>query len=170
MMSDMTLQRYIGSEDGRMGSFSRCWILGLVFVGMGGGLSVAQQGTVTAPESKVLSEAKAFPFDQMTVRKMTNGGEGRSIVQGVLKTGESVSLHESMQPVGAVPSLLHKIDHSEFIVVTDGTVQFEHDGKTEKVGPGSVVYVAFGTIHRLVNVGNVPAKYVVIAIGGDTKK
>ena len=52
----------------------------------------------------------------------------------------------------------------------EGTVQFEHDGKAEEVGPGGVIYVAFGTMHRLRNVGNVPAKYVVIAIGGDTKR
>ena len=55
-------------------------------------------------------------------------------------------------------------------MVQEGTVGFEHDGKAEKVGPGGVIYVALGTLHRLKNVGDGPAKYFVVAIGGDMKK
>lgn len=101
---------------------------------------------------------------------MANGAEIRSIVHGELKTGESVDLHETMQPVGTVPSPLHPINHSEFIVVREGMIAFSHDGKVERVGPGGVMYVAQGTMHSLKNVGDVPARYVVIAIGGDVKK
>jgi mannose-6-phosphate isomerase-like protein (cupin superfamily) len=35
---------------------------------------------------------------------------------------------------------------------------------------GSIIYVAFGTLHAVKNVGAGPARYVVIQIGGDTKK
>jgi mannose-6-phosphate isomerase-like protein (cupin superfamily) len=56
------------------------------------------------------------------------------------------------------------------IVVQQGTLEFQHDVKTERVGTGGVIYVALGTRHAVRNVGDVPAKYVVIAIGGDTKK
>lgn len=101
---------------------------------------------------------------------MANGGESRNIVQGVLATGESVALHESMLPAGSVPNPAHRIEHSEFIVVREGTLEFEHDGQVEKVGPGGVIYVAFGTLHRVRNVGDVAAKYVVIAMGGDTAR
>jgi quercetin dioxygenase-like cupin family protein len=75
-----------------------------------------------------------------------------------------------MQPAGTVPPALHKIQHSELIVVEQGTLEFEHDGKAERAGPGSIIYVAFGTMHAVKNVGDGPAKYVVIQIGGDTKK
>jgi len=47
---------------------------------------------------------------------------------------------------------------------------FDHDGTSEKAGPGDVIYVPLGTVHRVRNVGTVPAKYVVVAIGGDVKK
>jgi mannose-6-phosphate isomerase-like protein (cupin superfamily) len=40
---------------------------------------------------------------------------------------------------------------------------------SEIAGPGSVIYVAFGTRHAVKNVGTVPARYFVIAIGGDAK-
>lgn len=151
------------------------WLrLGSVFLGglvLSGGMALAQSApAVSSKASTSLAQAKVFAFDQMPVKKMANGGEGRNIVKGELATGESVSLHESMQPAGSVPNPAHRIEHSEFIVVREGTLEFDHDGKTEKVGPGGVIYVAFGTLHRVKNVGDVPAKYVVIAIGGDAGK
>jgi mannose-6-phosphate isomerase-like protein (cupin superfamily) len=79
-------------------------------------------------------------------------------------------MHESVQPAGAASVALHAIHHSELILIQEGSVLFEHDGKQEKAGPGDMVYVAEGTIHRLTNVGSGPAKYFVVQIGGDTKK
>jgi mannose-6-phosphate isomerase-like protein (cupin superfamily) len=146
--------------------------LGMVLLGgvvFGGGMVLAQ-GTppVSSKASASLAQARVFAFSQMPLRKMANGGESRNIVQGTLATGESVALHESMLPVGSVPNPAHRIEHSEFIVVREGTLEFSHDGKRETVGAGGVIYVAFGTLHQVKNVGNVPASYVVVAIGGDT--
>jgi quercetin dioxygenase-like cupin family protein len=56
------------------------------------------------------------------------------------------------------------------IVVEEGTLEFEHDGKTDRAAAGSIIYVALGTLHTIKNVGGGPARYVVIQIGGDTKK
>ena len=75
-----------------------------------------------------------------------------------------------MQPAGTVPPKLHKNHHSEFIVVQQGMVEYEHDGKAERAGPGSILYIPIGTEHSVKNVGNGPAKYVVLQIGGDTRK
>lgn len=155
-----------------MKNIVRRWVGSFLFAFTAAGCIVAAAQSVPATTSGagMLTQAEVFPYDQMTVRRMPNGAESRNIVQGVLKTGEVVSLHESTQPVGSVPNPAHRIEHSEFIVVSEGSVEFEHDGKAERVGPGGVIYVAFGTMHRMRNVGNVPARYVVIAIGGDTKR
>jgi len=117
-----------------------------------------------------LASPRVFDYDQMKARTMPNGAESRVVFNGTLATGEQVGAHESMQPAGTVPPALHKIQHSEFIVVEQGTLEFNHDGKQERAGPGSVIYVAFGTNHFVRNVGYGPAKYVVIQVGGDTKK
>jgi mannose-6-phosphate isomerase-like protein (cupin superfamily) len=117
--------------------------------------------------------ARAIPFDSMPVRTNAGGGETRTIAHGTLATGETVNLHQSMQAVGQAPPALHVIQHSEFVCIREGEVEFQHelDGelKTERVGPGGVLYVAFGTRHAVKNVGTVPARYFVIAIGGDAK-
>jgi mannose-6-phosphate isomerase-like protein (cupin superfamily) len=137
------------------------------FVMFGGGMAVGQ---APAAPAAVLSEARVYTVEEMPVRKMANGGESRDILRGVLPTGEAIAAHESMQVVGAAPNAPHTIDHSEVITVMEGMLSFEHDGKSEKVGPGGVIFVAMGTMHTVKNVGDGPAKYVVVQIGGDTKR
>src|SRR5512139_1848399 len=112
-------------------------------------------GTMNA-EAAVLSQSKVFTFADGAVRKFDNGGEAHDLVLGALKTGEAVRVHESMQPEGAVPNPAHAIDHSEFIIVMEGTLEYSHDGKTETASAGDVIYVAFGTMHQVRNAGKSP--------------
>jgi quercetin dioxygenase-like cupin family protein len=51
--------------------------------------------------------------------------------------------------------------------VTEGTLETTHDRRTERTG--SVIHVAYGTMHQARNAGPGPVKYTVIAIGGDAK-
>ncbi len=117
-----------------------------------------------------LATARVFPYDAMTAKTAPNGAVGRNVFSGTLATGEALGVHETMQPAGTVPNPAHRIQHSEVIVVQEGTLEFEHDGKAERADAGSIIYVAYGTLHTVKNIGSGPAKYVVVQIGGDTKK
>jgi mannose-6-phosphate isomerase-like protein (cupin superfamily) len=152
-----------------MRPIARCVIgAGLIVLA---GISGATQAQTAAPApAGEPSQSKVFAFDQMSTRKAPNGTESRSVPSFTLPTGESVGMHESVQPAGAAPVALHAIHHSELIMIQEGSMLFEHDGKQEKVGPGDMVYVANGTTHRVTNVGTGPAKYFIVQIGGDTKK
>lgn len=130
----------------------------------------AQSPLVIGKGTGDLSHARVFPATQGNLRTMANGGKSRDVLHRVLATGEAVSIHESVQPAGTTPNPPHTIQHSEFIVVQEGTLAFEHDGLVEEAGPGSVLYVAYGTLHTVRNIGTGPAKYMVIAIGGDSPK
>ncbi|MGD0442610.1 MAG: cupin domain-containing protein [Edaphobacter sp.] len=133
--------------------------------------TTAEPQTTTAPAaSGTLAQSKVFPLDQMSVRKMANGGESRDVLRGTLATGEVVAVHESEQPGGTPPNPPHTIQHSEIIVIMQGAVIFEHDGKSDKLGPGGVILVTPGTQHTIRNAGDETAKYCVVQIGGDTKK
>ena len=123
-----------------------------------------------APIAATLSQARVFPLGQMPARKMANGGESRDVLRGALPTGEIIAVHESDQPAGTPPNPPHVIQHSEIITILQGTIVIEYNGKSDKLGPGSVIYVAPGTLHQLRNVGTDTAKYCVVQIGGDTKK
>ena len=126
----------------------------------------AQQTSKANP----LAVARVFSYDDIAPKTAPNGSVGRNFFSGTLATGEAVAAHETMQPAGTVPNPAHRIQHSELIVVQEGTLEFQHDGRTERATAGSIIYVALGTMHAVKNVGDGPAKYVVIQIGGDTKK
>jgi mannose-6-phosphate isomerase-like protein (cupin superfamily) len=120
-----------------------------------------------------LGPARAIQFDKVPAAATANGGDRRVMLHGRLETGEMVELHQSMQTPGTPAPPLHVIQHSEMILVREGTLRFDHevDGKvvTETVGPGGMLYVAFGTRHAVSNAGSTPARYFVVAIGGDAK-
>ena len=141
------------------------------FVGTGASTTVEAKPLLNAATSGQLrlSQSEVFSPDQMPVTTKPNGAKSWNILHGVLATGEAISVHESLQPAGIAPSPPHAIQHSELILVREGTLLFEHDGKSERVGPGGVILVSFGTTHDAKNVGDGPARYVVVAIGGDTK-
>jgi len=130
----------------------------------------AAQPSGLEPSPNPLASSRVFAFDRMTAKTAPNGAVSRSVFTGTLATGEAVAAHESTQPAGATPNPAHRVLHSEMIVVQQGTLEFQHDGKVERANPGSIIYVAYGTLHAVKNVGDGPAQYVVIQIGGDTKK
>jgi mannose-6-phosphate isomerase-like protein (cupin superfamily) len=142
--------------------------VGLSAVAATGAVVKAQTPVARAPAG-ALSQSRVYTLDQMPVRKMANGGESRDVLRGTLTTSEIIGVHESTQPAGMKPNPPHTIQHTEVMVVIEGTLAFEHDGKSEKVGPGGVIFVASGTLHTVRNVGEGTAKYCVVQMGGDTK-
>jgi|SRR3984957_1360279 quercetin dioxygenase-like cupin family protein len=122
------------------------------------------------PPNNPLAASRVFAHDDMPAKTSPSGAMSRRAFMGTLATGEAISVHETMQPAGTAPNPAHRIQHSELILVEEGTLDYTHDGKTERAGAGSIIYVALGTLHSVRNVGDSPAKYVVIQIGGDTGK
>ena len=130
----------------------------------------AQNLPMPGTPSDDLATSKVFDRAVLPVTQNPNGSERQDVVRsGRLATGEAVHIHGSMQPPGVQPGPPHAIQHAEFILVTEGTLEVAHDGKTERVGPGSIIYIAYGTLHQARNAGPGAVKYTVIAIGGDAK-
>jgi quercetin dioxygenase-like cupin family protein len=116
---------------------------------------------------KVLNEQHAIRFEDLPVKKNANG-ESRPVMQGVLPTGESVEMHETSLLPGHMPHPAHKHRHSEIMCIREGTLEFQNDGKPERVGPGGVIFAASNVMHGLKNVGDTTAQYFVIAIGRES--
>ena len=113
----------------------------------------------------VLSRSETFPYDQLPVTDLPNGGTMRRVMSGVLVTGEYIEVHESVLPPGKMPHPPHRHRNSEILFIREGKLEFLNDGKPEPVGPGGVVFTASNVLHGLKNVGDTPASYFVIAIG-----
>ena len=126
----------------------------------------APVGTGTVGAARVIAP-------EQTQQRKTATGESWSIAHGTLPTGETVNLHQSMQVAGAPPVQLHAIQHSEFILVREGDLEYQHEAEgkviTERITAGGVLYIPFGTRHAVRNVGAGPARYFVVGIGGDAK-
>lgn len=124
-----------------------------------------EPGSVAGPGT--LGSSKVFAA---AMTKLPNGSDRWNGPSGTLATGEALSFHVSVMPAGVPKVELHVIKHSELLYVAEGTLSFEHDGLVEEVKTGSVIYVAYGTNHRVWNSGTTAARYLVLQIGGDTKK
>ena len=96
-----------------------------------------------------------------------NGSDSVLVARGALATGERVRVHESLQPAGTAPPPLHPIAHTEFLCIREGEVVFAHDGREEHARAGDILFVSKGTVHQVRVVGDAPAKYFVVGIGGD---
>jgi len=126
-----------------------------------------QAGPITQGEA-ALSVQKVYLFEGLPVTKTANG-ESRAVVHGVLPTGESVEMHETTLLPGHMPHPPHKHLHSEFMMIREGTLEFDNDGTLERLGPGGVIFAASNVVHGLKNVGETNANYFVIAIGRESE-
>ena len=115
----------------------------------------------------VLATQRSFRFEDLPVVKTANG-ETRAVTRGVLPGGEAVEMHETTLLPGHMPHPPHQHKHSEFMLIREGQMEFENNGKPELVGPGGVMFAASNVLHGLKNVGTTTANYFVVAIGRDT--
>jgi len=138
---------------------------------MAAGVAKAQTNTPATNQASgdLAGGSKVFAMGAIPDVKQANGSERKFVFDGRLATGETISAHLSATPAGTPPGAAHVIKHSEFIVVMQGTMEFVHDGKTDRASAGDLIYVAYGTNHQVKNAGEGEARYLVFQMGGDTK-
>jgi quercetin dioxygenase-like cupin family protein len=120
-----------------------------------------------AQEETTLSRSRVYQFDRLPVVPRDNGQKDQTVLQGVLATGELLEVHETTLPPGQMPHRPHRHRHSELMLVRDGELEFNNDGRLERAGPGGVFFVGSNVLHGVKCVGDVAANYYVIAIGRD---
>ena len=131
-------------------------------------LEAGAEGAGEANGEPVLARSEAFRYDQLPVTHLANGGTMRKVISGVLATGETIEVHESMLPPGKMPHPPHRHRNSELLLIREGKLEFSNDGAPEPLGPGGVAFAASNVLHGLKNVGDTPANYFVVAIGRTT--
>jgi mannose-6-phosphate isomerase-like protein (cupin superfamily) len=105
-----------------------------------------------------------YPFSELPMRTV-NGAAIRPVLKGKLATAESLEVHETTLPPGAMAHAPHHHVHSEMWLIREGTVQLTINGTNHVLGPGSVGFVHSNDEHGIKNVGTMPATYFVVAVG-----
>jgi len=95
------------------------------------------------------------------------GSYAHPIFNGELHSGFAVELHETELPVNEVPHPPHHHVHEEVIMIREGMLEVTISGRSVKMGPGSVAFVASGEEHGWRNVGSTTARYFLFALGPD---
>lgn len=93
--------------------------------------------------------------------------QSRQMFKGGTRSGYQIDLHETELPAGEAPHPPHRHVHEELLLIRDGLLDVNIGGKTARLGPGSVAYLASNQEHGWRNAGTTPAKYFVIALGDD---
>lgn len=112
-----------------------------------------------APDGKLLSHV--YDWDKLTTVTRPNGVR-RDVFDAPTSTVEKLHCHISTLNPGersGAPSLHAQ---EEVIIVKEGTVEAEYDGKAVTSGPGSVIFFAAGATTALHNPGKTPATYIVL--------
>lgn len=93
----------------------------------------------------------------------------RQFLWGRTHDGYYIDLHETELRAGEMPHPAHQHPHEEMTLLREGTLEVEIEGKTSRIGPGDVVYVASNQHHGWRNVGTTTARYWVMAFGRPPK-
>jgi quercetin dioxygenase-like cupin family protein len=108
--------------------------------------------------------SKTFRFEDLPVR--ANGpNKSRALMKGETHSGYAIEMHLTELGPGMAPHPPHHHVHEEAIFIHEGTLEVTILGKSVKLGPGSVAYVASNEEHGWKNVGTLPALYLVLELG-----
>jgi mannose-6-phosphate isomerase-like protein (cupin superfamily) len=110
--------------------------------------------------------SNAFRHEDIPVRQ-SGAILMRQILQGDTHSGYPIDLHESELPAGEAPHAPHHHVHEEILLIREGQLDVMIAGKTTRLGPGSVAYLASNQDHGWRNAGTTPAVYFVFALGDD---
>jgi|SRR5436190_5202594 len=102
-----------------------------------------------------------FDWEKMKSETTTNGVR-RTVFDAPTATLDKIHCHITTLNSGANSGDPRRHLQEEVIIVKEGTVEATVDGRTETVGPGSVIFFAANAVTRLRNVGNGPATYTVV--------
>jgi quercetin dioxygenase-like cupin family protein len=125
--------------------------------------SAAAAAAQVAPGSEILPSTM-YRFEDLPVR-LNGQNRGRAVLRGKTRKGSIIQVHETELAPGLAPHAPHHHVHEEMIFVREGALEVTIGGKTERLGPGSVAYVASNEEHGWRNAGTTQAHYFVLALG-----
>jgi quercetin dioxygenase-like cupin family protein len=109
------------------------------------------------------SVQKSTVYDWSTAdTKPNDWGRVRQVTRTPTPTLDELEIHISTLNPGKSPHAPHQHQHEELLIIKEGTLETYQSGKTQRVGPGGIIFQASNELHNVTNVGQSPAAYYVI--------
>lgn len=118
--------------------------------------------TAAAPASAPAKKFGSTVFDwEKLVAKPNNVGFRREVVELPTPTIEKFESHVTTLNPGVFSHPPHHHSQEEFIILKEGTIEVNINGRHQRAGAGSVFFFASNDEHNMQNVGSTPATYLV---------
>jgi len=129
------------------------------------GLSLAAALALAAPlafAQEPVQGSFAITWDEIQQKPTGASGMSRSVLRAPTATLDELEIHVTALPAGKTTHAPHTHPNEEIIVVREGTLEAFQNGKTRRVGPGGLLFMASNEPHNVTNVGDSTAVYFVI--------
>jgi uncharacterized cupin superfamily protein len=113
----------------------------------------------TAPAAQL--DSRVFLWDDLTAQP-TKTGTRRDVINAPTPTLERFHCHISTLNPGQNTGAPHRHPQEEFVILKEGTLEVNINGKVQTVGAGSMIFYAANELENMRNVGQVPATYYVV--------
>jgi quercetin dioxygenase-like cupin family protein len=115
----------------------------------------------TPPAPAVLLHSDLYDWGKLEVVPNAKGVR-RAVFEGPTATVDKMHCHITTLNPGEKSGEPSKHLQEEVIIVKEGTVEANWDGKSKAGGPGSVIFFAAGATTFLRNAGTTPCTYIVV--------
>jgi len=136
--------------------FLPCLVFAAACAASFGSPSAAAQPAPAAPLA-----SRVFLWDDLTAQP-TKTGSRRDVVNAPTPTLQKFHCHISTLKPGQTTGAPHRHPQEEFVILKEGTLEVNINGKLQTVGAGSMVFYAANELENMRNVGQVPATYYVV--------
>jgi XRE family transcriptional regulator, regulator of sulfur utilization len=115
----------------------------------------------TARSASPVQESTLFDWNSISASK-TEVGQYRQFMRAPTATLDELEIHVTTLNPGQTSHAPHKHANEELVILASGKLEAMSNGKTQVLGPGSVIFNASNQLHGVKNVGDVPATYHVV--------
>jgi uncharacterized protein (TIGR02246 family) len=125
-------------------------------------IAVLLAAAPASAEDPALLGSFAITWEEIQARPTSANGMSKPVVRSPTATLDELEMHVTAVPPGRTTHPPHTHPNEEVIVIREGTVEVHQNGRTRRVGPGAILFMASNEPHNVTNVGDTTAVYHVI--------
>jgi uncharacterized cupin superfamily protein len=137
------------------------YVLVIVTAAAASGSTATLAIVAAQPTEKSVTRSTTFDWTRLET-KSTEVGARRDVVRSATPTLDELEIHITTLNPGAVSHPPHRHPEEELLIVKEGTVETLQNGKSTRLGPGSIIFHSSNDLHNIRNAGTTPATYHVI--------